>query len=173
MASREKIDFEWDARATWIWHPSYDDSRNPGSIVLFRREFTLDKIPPTLTIAVTADTRYRLFLNGNSVSVGPCKGEVNYWYYETVDVTAFAHTGTNVLAAEVLRYSPMHRGNTPVNRSRKPGFIMIMTGEQVRLLANPNMHFERCVSLARRRPNYPSFMSLLLILRHQIVRAIQ
>ena len=125
------MDFEWDARASWIWHPKYDDTRNPGSIVIFRREFDLQKLPSSLTIAITADTRYRLFLNGQSVSVGPCKGTPHYWYYETVNVTAFARQGANVLAAQVLRYSPAHRGNTPVTRSRKPGFILLAKAEEV------------------------------------------
>ncbi|PVH70631.1 glycoside hydrolase family 78 protein [Cadophora sp. DSE1049] len=127
------MDSEWDARASWIWHPKYDDTRNPGSIVLFRREFDLQKLPSSLTIAITADTRYRLFLNGQSVSVGPCKGTPHYWHYETVDVTAFARQGANVLAAQVLRYSPAHRGNTPVTRSRKPGFILLAKGEEFEL----------------------------------------
>lgn len=126
------MDDEWDGRASWIFHPTYDDTRNPGSIVLFRRQFHLSRELSSLTIAVTADTRYRLFLNGHSISVGPCKGTPSHWYYETVDATSLIRRGSNVLAAQVLRYSPSHRGNTSVTRTRRPGFVLLAQGEHVR-----------------------------------------
>lgn len=123
---------EWDIHTSWIWHPAYDDTLNPGSIVLFRREFHLADVPQSLTITVTADSRYRLFVNGQSVSVGPCNGTPLYWHYETVDASGLLRAGHNVIAASVLRYSPMHRGNTPVTRSRKPGFVLLAEGDKVR-----------------------------------------
>jgi hypothetical protein len=126
-----KMDNEWDMHTSWIWHPDYDDTQNPGSIVLFRREFHLTEVPQSLTITVTADTRYRLFVNGQSVSVGPCKGTPSHWYYETVDASGLLRPGPNVIASSVLRYSPMHRGNTPVTRSRIPGFILLAQGGKV------------------------------------------
>ncbi|KAK2685881.1 hypothetical protein QWA68_015085 [Fusarium oxysporum] len=127
------MDNAWDGDAKWIWHPSYDDTRNPGSIVLFRREFNIERVHKNLTVNVTADSRYRLFLNGRSISSGPCKGTPSHWYYEVVDVSNLIRPGTNILAAQVLRYSPAHRGNSSVRRSRKPGFVLLLKGREFNL----------------------------------------
>jgi hypothetical protein len=121
----------WDAHASWIWHPFYDDTRNPGSIVLFRRRFSLATLPSKFEVNVSADSRYRLFLNGKSVSLGPCKGTPLHWNYETVEVAKHLRMGENVLAAQVLRYSPSHRGNTSVMRTSKPGFVLLGQGDEV------------------------------------------
>ena len=121
----------WENFAEWIWHPRFDDSRNPGSIVLFRREFEISEDATSVTINVSADSRYRLFLNGQSISVGPCKGTPLHWYYETVDATPFVRKGRNVLAAQVLRYSNNYRGNTSIMRASIPGFILLTKGTKV------------------------------------------
>lgn len=126
------MDADWDADASWIFHPSYDDTCNPGSITLFRREFTVSKIHMKFNIKVTADTRYRLFLNGRSISVGPCKGTLSAWHYESIDALSLLRIGRNVLAAQVLRYSPLYRGNISLSRTRKPGFILLAEGDEVK-----------------------------------------
>ncbi|RTE77768.1 hypothetical protein BHE90_007773 [Fusarium euwallaceae] len=108
----------WESSTKWVWLPGYDDSRNPGSIVLFRRDFELSNTNP-LSINVTADSRYRLYLNGQLISVGPCKGTPLHWHYESVNVTSHLRVGTNVLAAQVLRHSPAHRALTYIPKRFK------------------------------------------------------
>lgn len=125
------MDSPWESFTKWIWLPGYDDSRNPGSIVLFRREFDLLDTSP-MSINVTADSRYRLYLNGHLISFGPCKGTPLHWHYETVDATPHLQPGTNVIAAQVLRYSPAHRGNTSIMRTGTPGFMLLARSEGVR-----------------------------------------
>lgn len=97
----------WNAR--WIWHQSYPWTSDPGAheMVWFRREFDVtDPHLARLVVDVSADSRYRLFLNGESVSVGPCKGDRSTHYYETVDLSDRLLAGTNVLAVQVLHYAP-------------------------------------------------------------------
>ncbi|MGF7031525.1 hypothetical protein J2T17_002436 [Paenibacillus mucilaginosus] len=97
----------WNAR--WIWHQSYPWTSDPGTheMVWFRREFDVtDPHLAQLVVDVSADSRYRLFLNGDSVSVGPCKGDRSTHYYETVDLSERLIAGTNVLAAQVLHFAP-------------------------------------------------------------------
>lgn len=108
---------------SWIWLPSYDDTIDPGRFVLFRRSFKLGQLPTSpCLVKVSADTRYRLFVNGKSVSFGPCKSYLERWYYETVDIAPFLVQGHNVLAAKVLRFSPNHAGNSNMIRAALPGF---------------------------------------------------
>ncbi|KAM0418921.1 hypothetical protein ACHAPT_012186 [Fusarium lateritium] len=119
----------WETNADWIWLPDYDDTRNPGKFALFRREFVLPDHEKSVTVHVSADSRYRLFLNGHSLSVGPCKGTPLHWNYETVDATPWLRKGVNVLATRVLRYSPKHFGNTNIMRTAHPGFILLASGQ--------------------------------------------
>jgi hypothetical protein len=63
-----------------------------------------DPAGAALTARVSADSRYRLFVNGHSASVGPCKGDRFVRYYETVDLTPYLKRGRNVAAAKVVHY---------------------------------------------------------------------
>jgi alpha-L-rhamnosidase len=111
--------------AKWIWIPGFDDSVNPGQFVLFRKKFHLQTKPTRVThVRVSADTRYRLFVNGKSVCFGPCKSYPSRWYYETVDIAPFLVAGDNVFSAKVLRYSSQHPGNSSMIRTATPGFIL-------------------------------------------------
>ncbi len=71
--------------------------------------FRCDKELPagcTLSLDITANSRYRLWINGEPVLSGPCKGDRQRQYYETVDVTNWLHAGHNVFCAQVLYCDP-------------------------------------------------------------------
>ena len=53
---------------------------------------------------VTADARYRLFVNGESVCFGPQRSDRWVWHYETVDLAQWLRPGKNVIAAQVWSY---------------------------------------------------------------------
>ncbi|MBP1988757.1 alpha-L-rhamnosidase-related protein [Paenibacillus eucommiae] len=95
---------DWHAR--WIWAEKQDTSRKKDfQLVYFRREFHLaDTAGCQLVVDVSADSRYRLFLNGESVAVGPCRGDGKTHYYEIVDLSDRLQEGGNILAAKVLHY---------------------------------------------------------------------
>jgi hypothetical protein len=50
-------------------------------------------------VHVSADNRYELFVNGKLVSIGPARGDIYYWNYETVDLAPYLTTGKNVISA--------------------------------------------------------------------------
>jgi len=61
----EKINPElltWHWEASWITHPS--ESVMDYGVFHFRKSFTLDKKPDGFIIHISADNRYRLFVNG-------------------------------------------------------------------------------------------------------------
>lgn len=96
----------WEA--SWIWVSDRIRSAVDGDheLVYFRRTFEVPADTACqLTVDVTADSRYRLFINGKSVSAGPCKGNDREHYYETVDISEHLTPGINVLAAQVLHYT--------------------------------------------------------------------
>lgn len=59
-----------------------------------------------LTLHITANSRYRLWINGEPVLSGPCKGDYYRHYYETVDVGGYLNAGENIVAVQVLYLDP-------------------------------------------------------------------
>ena len=59
-----------------------------------------------LTARITAVSRYRLWVNGTPVLSGPCKGDLNRQYYETVELTPYLRAGNNVFSVQVLFNDP-------------------------------------------------------------------
>lgn len=47
---------------------------------------------------ISADSRYKLYVNGRYVLAGPLKGDRFRKYYDEVDLTPYLHTGNNVVA---------------------------------------------------------------------------
>jgi alpha-L-rhamnosidase len=119
---------DWASSARWIWTPNFQDKgiKTPGKYVLFRKTFSLPRgeRPKLFTIHVSADSRYRLFVNGKSVSFGPCKSYPERWYFETVDIAPFLVDGINVVSARVLRYAPDYPGSSSIVRTVFPGFML-------------------------------------------------
>jgi len=115
----------WWQSANWIWVTGFNDTNPEGQTCLFRRQFVLaaQQTEPC-PLRVSADTRYRLYVNNVSVSVGPCKSHPGRWYYETVDIQPYLVQGVNVIGAVVLRFSDRHVGSLSLMRTVLPGLIV-------------------------------------------------
>lgn len=112
-------------KCKWIWVPNYNDAAFQGQFVLFRKTFMLTHTPSSeVLLHVSADTRFRLYLNGESISFGPAKSYLSHWYYDTVNITSHLKSGVNVLAARVLRFSNSYDGCVSMIRSALPGLIL-------------------------------------------------
>src|ERR1700749_1734714 len=85
--------------AYWI-APANDPGREYG-IYYFRKTLDLTAKPVTFIIKVSADNRYKLYVNGTLVSAGPARGDTYYWNYETVDLAPYLMAGKNVVGAIV------------------------------------------------------------------------
>ncbi len=96
----EEERYSWNAY--WITHP--EGSVYDYRILLFRNSFELNNIPEKQIIYISADNRYRLYVNGNQVCFGPARGSLMYWRYETVDISSFLVKGENVIASEVYNF---------------------------------------------------------------------
>ena len=67
----------------------------------FRKTINLSTDPSKFIVHVTADNRYRLFVNGTPVSSGPARGDLYNWYYESIDIGPQLVNGNNIIAAVV------------------------------------------------------------------------
>ncbi|WWC60750.1 uncharacterized protein I303_103326 [Kwoniella dejecticola CBS 10117] len=115
-------------QANWVWVPQWVDSSTENTaarLVSFTRTVKLDARPREATLHFSADTRYKLFVNGQRVSVGPSKGHSTIWYYDTLDIAPWLKVGENKLEFLVIRYFAGSRGGMPFERTTFPGFTCI------------------------------------------------
>ena len=90
------------APAKWIWLPSQRTLSN--TFVLFRKELNLKSKPVRATGWLTADSRYRLTVNGRRVQWGPAPCDPRQLDVDPMDVTSLLKPGKNVIGVEVLYY---------------------------------------------------------------------
>ena len=90
----------WDAR--WISVPG--EPLNAYGVYVFRKTLNLPSKPERYVVHVSADNRYKLYVNGHLVSLGPARGDIYNWNYETVDLSPWLRQGDNTLAAEVWNF---------------------------------------------------------------------
>ncbi|MDR1645814.1 MAG: glycoside hydrolase [Tannerellaceae bacterium] len=91
----------WQAR--WISLP--DEPANVYGVYHFRKSFDLDQVPARFIVHVSADNRYKLYVNGRFASLGPARGDIYNWNFETIDLAPFLKKGKNTLAAVVWNYA--------------------------------------------------------------------
>jgi alpha-L-rhamnosidase len=96
----ELLSKAWDA--SWISPPSA--SLREYGVFHFRKSFELDAKPDEFIINVSADNRYRLFVNGNAVCSGPARGDMEHWRFETIDISQWLVKGKNVITATVWNF---------------------------------------------------------------------
>lgn len=92
---------QWKAK--WISVPDIKD--NTFAVAHFRKAISLTAKPEHFFVHVTADNRYKLFVNGQFVSLGPARGDLRNWNFETVDLAPFLKAGKNILAAVVWNFA--------------------------------------------------------------------
>ena len=112
--------------SNWIWIPSWSDAdKKIPRTVLFRKNIKLTEIPQKAELEISADTRYKLYINNDLVEVGPSKGDKSIWFKDHLDITRHLKKGTNILAVIVLRYpeNPMD-GNNGMFRTATPGLYV-------------------------------------------------
>ncbi len=118
-----KVDVNWQAQ--WIW---MDGEASPRNLyVCARRDFELGEGGGDLRLHIAADSRYRLYVNGEWVGDGPARSF--YWaqQFDTYDVGGLLHKGRNTLAVLVshygegtFQYNPSGQGGLLVQVERAP-----------------------------------------------------
>ena len=113
-------------QTNWMWIPDWNpEDQAKTTIVCFRRTLWLSRVAGKADVEITADSRYKLYLNGKLVEFGPMKGDDQVWYVDRIDLTPYLVVGENVIAAEVLSYPAMHDlGNHGMFRSGCPGLFL-------------------------------------------------
>lgn len=110
----------------WIWHE--DARQNPlreNQIVEFCRVMDFPKRPQEMFLDITADAKYKLYINGQLINVGPQKGDQHIHYVDHLDVTAHLQAGKNIFLIKVLAVPNLHnKGNHSFHRTDTPGLYV-------------------------------------------------
>ncbi len=111
-----------DWMAKWIWNKENLTENNTW--ICFNKKVALDKIPEELIADISADSKYWLYINGEtvvfegSVKRGPDK---NSGYYDSVDIAPYLKKGENSICALVWFWGDQK--NYSYNSSGQGGFI--------------------------------------------------
>ena len=107
----------------WMWKKPGKDAG--AELVLFRKEIYLEACDREVFVRISADTRYKFYVNGRLVSLGPSKGDKQVWFYDRIDLSACLVRGKNALAVEVFHYPAVHNaGNHSLFRTDTPGLYI-------------------------------------------------
>lgn len=108
--------------AQWIAAES-KGTNAPNLVTHFRLHLPLKAKPEKFVVRVTADSIYRLFVNGLPVASGPASGDSSKWRYDQIDLSPQLVAGENVLAAVV--WHPAGAWAGPICMMGKaPGFFL-------------------------------------------------
>jgi len=149
LANQKAGPSEW--RAKWIWQASspwllFDSKTQTLQFkeilpseknlhVYLRKTFDLASQPRSAPAYVTADSRYRLYVNGQFVGRGPARSYPRFQYYDVYDLAKYLKPGKNVVAAVVHYYGEatafylpgkagvLSVGNGPKAMPGKGGFL--------------------------------------------------
>ena len=121
-------------RAWWIATP--DTQQDSYGVYHFRKTIELDNAPQKFIVHVSADNRYKLFVNGVLVSLGPARSDVYNWAFETVDIAPQLKAGKNIISSVVWFYAE----HAPVAQMsfNKAGFILQGNGNEEQIVNTNN-----------------------------------
>ena len=128
--------------ANWVWH-SQAPHRNAW--VLFRDEFEADDTSGA-KLFISADTRYRIWINGVRLGDGPPQSQPYHQYYDEIDVGSHLTRGSNCIAVVVN-----HQG---VQESTRGGFLAEIVDGEGRSLSASGKEWKTRVGTAWRKNTY-------------------
>jgi hypothetical protein len=90
----------WEA--SWINVPN---STSTGyGVYFYRNSIEFEVVPENFIIHVSADNRYKLFVNGKWIGLGPARSDADNWNFETYDISNYLVKGKNSISAIVWNY---------------------------------------------------------------------
>lgn len=83
------------------WIAAGESSLKEYGVYKFRKTVELASIPASFIVHVSGDNRYKLYVNGQLVSIGPARGDLYFWNFETINIAKYLKQGKNTIAALV------------------------------------------------------------------------
>ena len=152
ISTEEKAD--WSAR--WIWDKENLTKENVW--MCFNKSVTLESKPEELIASISADSKYWLYINGEtvvyegSVKRGP---EKNSGYYDSVDIAPYLKSGKNTICALVWFWD--NETSYSYSGSGQGGFIFEAKNSDITIISDKSWKVKRhtgYVDSALYPPNY-------------------
>lgn len=113
----------------WLRHSEKEQEDKEPVFAYFRRTVEVLIRPEQLWVKISADSRYKLYVNGSFLEAGPSKGNAAVWYYDEIDLAPYLECGANVLSVIILHYPVEHgKGNSSIFRTATPGLYFETPG---------------------------------------------
>jgi alpha-L-rhamnosidase len=97
----ELLCMPWTAK--WISSP--ENTHSQFGVYLFRKEILISAKPEKFVIHVSADNRYKLYINGVYVCNGPARSHLFKWNFESLDISSYLLPGKNSISSVVWNFA--------------------------------------------------------------------
>ncbi len=127
----EKTD--WTAK--WIWDK--ENLTEENTWMCFNKKVNLDKVPTELIAHISADSKYWLYINGETVVFeGSVKRghDENSCYYDSIDIAPYLKDGENTICALVWFWGD--NKNYSYNSSGQGGFIFEAKNDDINIISD-------------------------------------
>lgn len=139
----------------WIWHPQWIDyaEKSAGAFVHFRKIIMLNSVPlQPVRIQITADTKYKLYVNQELVAFGPVKGDERMWFYDELDIKPYLKLGINHIGVRVLRLFHATPFATSFPRLPQAGLLIRAIDHPEEFRINTDSTWETAIDRSSRLP---------------------
>ncbi|RJP30988.1 MAG: hypothetical protein C4527_08610 [Candidatus Omnitrophota bacterium] len=113
----------WES--SWIGPGKGIRSDDVGKVFYVRKTFETDDPSAFKRVYVSADSKYKMWVNGQPVARGPARFDPDHQIYDTLDISSLIQPGKNVIAAEVMYWG---WGGPIFQISLQPGFVFESKG---------------------------------------------
>ncbi len=138
ISTEEKADW----KAQWIWDKENLTEKNVW--MCFNKKVSLDKAPEKLIAHISADSKYWLYINGEtiifegSVKRGPDK---NSGYYDSIDIAPYLKEGENSICALVWYWD--NETSYSYCGSGQGGFLFEAINEDITIISDKSWKVKR------------------------------
>ena len=138
ISTEKKTD--WSAK--WIWDKENLTEKNVW--MCFNKKINIDKVPKELIAHISADSKYWLYINGEtvvyegSVKRGPAK---NSGYYDGIDIAPYLKKGENSICALVWYWD--NETSYSYSSSGQGGFLFEAIGKDVTIISDKSWKVKR------------------------------
>ena len=138
ISTEEKTDW----KANWIWDKENLTEKNVW--MCFNKKVTLDERPQKLIAHISADSKYWLYINGETVVFegnvkrGP---EKNGGYYDSVDIAPYLKKGENSICALVWFWD--NETSYSYSSSGQGGFLFEAVDENITVISDKTWKVKR------------------------------
>ena len=145
-----------DWKAKWIWDKENLTEENVW--MCFNKKVTVDNLPDILTAHISADSKYWLYINGETVVVegsvkrGP---DENSCYYDSIDIASYLKEGENSICALVWFWGD--EKNYSYNSSGQGGFLFEAVSEDITIISDKSWKVKRNKAYSDSILNQPNY----------------